>query len=322
MKFGRSYLMTVTGKTPGLPPITIGFPTTLELNITHNIFSASNVADFSLYNLSTSNRSEISFNQFLKPQPYPVILRAGYISQQGGLIGSPASLPIVFNGYANIAYSERNGSDLVTRINAFDNGDIASNLPPVYFNASNSYTAPKGTLFVDMVTQVMSRLIPNGIRPGSIIVDPSQLPGPLLARRTFNGRVWTQLEQLASEIGKGSGGKVYIENGICNMLGQKDTIPSISSLGTLSSSTGLLGIPKYTGATILCSCIFEPSLIIGAIINLDSSSFAPSNNLGSPNGPCKVVAYTHRGVISGVQSGELISDITLMQISTPLGATS
>lgn len=318
MKFGRSYYMTVTGKSGA--KIAIGFPTTLELNISHNIFSASNVADFSLYNLSAGHRSEISFNQFLKPQPYPITLHAGYISQQGGLNSSPKSLPIVFKGYANIAYTERNGSDLITRINAFDNGDIASDLPPIYFNQANSYTADIGTSFEDMVGAVMKRLIPNGVQPGKIFIDKSQIPPKLTARRIFNGRVWTELEKLASEIGKGAGGKVYIENGVCNMLGQKDTLPA-TSLGTLESSTGLLGIPKYTGATIICSSIFEPALSIGATINLKSSSITAQGSTG-PNGPCKIVAYTHHGVISGVESGQLISDITLMQISTPLGAAS
>lgn len=328
MKFGRSYLMTLTGKSGR--EIAISFPTTMTFDITHNIFAAANVANFSFFNLSASNRSEISFNQFLKAQPYPMTLRAGYISQvSAGLNGVPAALPIIFKGFANVAYTEKNGSDLVTRINAFDNGDIASDLPSIYFNEANAYTAPQGTLFVDMVQAVMERLKPNGVEPGKIIIAASQLPGPvgglppllLGPPRVFNGRVWKNLEQLASEA---KGAHVYIENGKCNMIGQNDTIPGESSLGTIKSETGLLGIPKYTGATILCSCIFEPSLIIGAPIQLDSTTFRGSGSspAQAPNGPCKIVAYTHRGTISGVESGELVSDITLMQLSTPLGAAS
>lgn len=328
MKFGRSYQMTLTGKSG--KEIVIRFPTTMTFTITHNIFAAANVANFSFYNLSATNRSEISFNQFLKAQPYPMTLRAGYISQiASGLAGSSESLPIVFKGFANVAFTERNGADLITRINAFDNGDIASDLPSIFFNESNAYTAPQGTLFVDMVNEVMKRLIPNGVLPGKILIKESQIPdvvggaAPLLPGqpRVFNGRVWTNLEQLASEA---KGAHVYIENGKCNMLGQNDTIPGQTSLGTLKSETGLLGIPKYTGATILVSCVFEPSLIIGAPIRLDSSTFRGSGSSPeqAPNGPCKIVAYTHRGTISGVDSGEVVSDITLTQLSTPLGQAS
>lgn len=302
--------MSVTGKSN--IPITIEFPTTLEFSITHNIFASANVADFSLYGLSATNRSEISFNQFLKPQPYPVILRAGYISQQpSGLTNSLSSLPVIFNGFANVAYTERGGPDLVTRINALDNGDITSGQPAGFFGPTNSYTAPVGTPFNTMVLEVMKRLT-GGVKPGSVIVNP--VPDPVTGKpRTFSGNVWAALQQLAEEA---AGAHVYIENGVCNMLGQNDTQPVANSLGILQSSTGLLGIPKYTGATILCSCIFEPSLVIGAQITLNSQ-FNPI-----ANGACKIVAYTHHGTISGVESGQLYSDITLMQLATPLGAAS
>lgn len=312
MKFGRTYQMDVLGRS-GLP-IVLGFPTTLELSITHNIFASANSADFSLYGLSTTNRSEISFNQFLKTQQYYVKLRAGYISQQAtGLAGAPSSLPLIFNGYVNVAYTERNGPDLITRINAFDNGDITAPDPGVKFvTGVNDYTAKIGTPFEVMVQQVMKRLIPSGINPGTIQVTP--LPGPVTGvPRTFTGRVWTALEQLAAEA---AGAHVYIEQGVCHMLGQNDVLPVGNSLAVLQSSTGLLGVPKYTNATIICSCVFEPSLTIGSQIELLSETAPMANGL------CKIVAYTHHGVISGVESGDLISDITLMPVTTPLGAAS
>lgn len=312
-KFGRTYQMSILGLSN--IPITVGFPTTLEFSVTHNIFAASNVGDFSLYNLNATNRSEISYSTYLKSQQYPVILKAGYLSQQpAGLQGTPSSLPVIFNGYANVAYTERSGSDLITRINAFDNGDITGNVSPIYFNETNAYTAPIGTPFLVMVQQVMVRLLPSGVRTGQVFINPRQIPSVVSGKpRTFTGRVWENLEQLASEA---AGAHVYIENGVCNMLGSNDVLPIANSLGVLTSSTGLLGVPRYTDSNIYCSMIFEPSLTIGAKIDLEST-YTPA-----ANGLCKIVAYTHHGTISGIESGNLYSDLTLMKLSTPLGAPS
>lgn len=312
-KFGRTYQLSLVGRSnpTQVPDIDITFPTTLEFDVTHNIFAAANTGNFSLYGLSETNRSEISFSTYLKSQPYPIVLRAGYLSQQPlGLAGHLSSLPVIFNGFCNVAYTERSGPELVTRINAFDNGDITSDLPPMYFNGTNAYTAPIGTPFVTMVKEVMLRLSLNGVQPGSVVINPTQIPPPVTGiPRVFSGRVWENLETLASE----AWAHVYIENGVCNMLGQKDFLPAPNSLPVLQSSTGLLNIPKYTDSTIICSCIFEPSFTIGAQIQLNSTY------LPRANGPCRIVAYTHHGTISGVNSGNLYTDVTLMKLGIPFG---
>lgn len=326
IKFGRSYQMLVTGRssTPAFPSVVeVNFPLTLSFSITHNIFAAANVADFSIYNLSADNRSEIFFNQFLKTQAYPVQLRAGYISQSPlGLSGDAGSLPLIFDGFSNVAYTERSGVDLITRINAIDNGDLTSGKPAAVFVNGNG-NASAGTPWAVMVSRVMSCL-GNGIQPGIVSVTPAP-PAVGIRGRKFDGSVWEALVSLAAEA-TSQGGKVYIENGVCNMIGQIDTV-STNVLGTLQASTGLLGIPRYTGATIECSCVFEPALKIGALINLNSAeiqeqSNATFNTAQVANGLCKIVAYTHRGTISGVQSGDAISEITLMKLDTPVGAGS
>lgn len=311
MKFGRSYEMMVTGVSGN--PIYLAFPLTLEFSITHNIWATANAADFSLYNLSASHRREIYFNQYLKPQPYKIELNAGYVSQiSSGFRGIPSSLPRIFNGYANIAYTEKSNSDLITRINALDNGDITSGKPAGYFDGTveAGYTAPVGTTFKNMVKTVMRKL--TNVTVGQILIDSAQLPGPISGKpRPFIGTAWEILQELASSAG---GADVFIENGVCHMLSQNKTLGS-NNLGVLQSSTGLLGIPRYTGATVMCSCIFEPSLEIGKSIELKSQ--------GNPlaNGLKKIVGYTHRGTISGVVSGEVVSDIVLSSVDAELTVT-
>lgn len=317
MKFGRTYQLMVEGRS-GLP-IYLQFPLTLEFSISHTIFASANTADFSLYSLSSSHRSEILFDQYFKARPYKVTLNAGYISQQpqGPTIpvstaapGSPgasailSSLPQVFTGYVNVAYTDKNGSDLVTHINAFDNGDItdskpAGNIPP-------TFSGHKGDSFIKVVQGIMKFL--NNVKPGAVVVTPT--PPPLTKDRAFVGSAWENLQKLVP-----GGGDVFIENGTCYMLGPNDALPQNNSLAILSSDTGLLNIPKYMGTTVLCQSIFEPSLAIGKRIDL-ASDLNPS-----VNGPYKVIAYSHHGTISGVVSGDALSDITLQSLNSPLVPT-
>lgn len=298
---------------PGEPStsviVDVDFPLTLEFNISHNIFAAANVGNFTIHNLSAGKKNEISFNQFLKARPYRVVLQAGYISQQtGGLLGSPKSLPVVFDGYANVAYSERNGAEVVTRINAFDNGDITSGKPAAYFPDSTS-PIPAKTSWEEAVRIMMTYLKPL-VQPGEISIDSSQTPEALPRPIVLSGSVWLTLQALVSTV---TGAHLWIENGVCNVLGQDNFLETDNNLGVLESATGLLGIPLYTGATILVSSVFEPALKIGARIVLQSKFNQKANGL------CKIVGYTHRGVISGVQSGDATSDIILMKLDTKIG---
>lgn len=315
MKFGRTYQMLVTGfsDSPATPSkLVIDYPLTLEFNVSHHIFASANTANFSIYNLNKTKRSEIAFNQFLKKRAYPVILSAGYISQQAaGEEGTVSSLPIIFNGFANIAYTERSGPDLITRINAIDNGDVTSEEPATSFpGAPNQCVIPAGTPFIERVKKIMSFLKPR-VKTGFIKLNSVQLPEPLTRDEPCSGSVWSKLQSVVNGV---SGAYLYIENGECNILGQNDVIPETENLGVLNSATGLIDIPKYIDSTIMCSCIFEPALKIGKLIEINSTLNSRVNSL------CKIIAYTHHGVISGSKSGDAISDITLLKVDTPIGA--
>jgi hypothetical protein len=334
IKFGRTYQLMVWGNdsTPAVPdPIYIDFPLTLEFNVTHHIFAEANVGNFSLYNLSASNRGKIFFNRFLKPQPYKITLNAGYVSNQSlGFAGDVSTLPQIFNGYVNVAYTERSGPNLITRINAFDNGDITNGQPAgrIPDPSGVGYTAPPGTSFEEMAQNIAGFLDPtfHTVQFGGVFVTappplpPTFLPNNGALPRTFNGSAWDNLVQLADEA---YGAKVFIENGLVWILGQNDVIPAVGTLPILNASSGLLDIPRYDGYNIQVRSIFEPSYKIGQQLILQSSSV----NLGTPiaggwSADCKVIAYTHSGTISGVESGELTTDLTLLKVSTPLGDAS
>lgn len=312
MKFGRSYQLTATG-TSGVP-IDIGFPLTIDFTVTHNLQASANSVQVSLYGLSYTNRSELVLNQYNLAQLYPLTLRAGYASQQPlGLLSSTNSLPIIFDGFAHTAYTERNGSELITRISGIDNGDLVTGKPAGTFDGgSNSCVIPADTSLVEAVSMMSKHLTGNvGFNPKNFKITPPA-KSPFVGKPTpCVGSVWGSIQDLIN----GSlpvGTHVYVDSNQLYVVGQNDTL-SPNNLGVLSASSGLLGIPKYTGSTIMCSCIFEPALKIGSYITLDSRSNKAANGLR------KIVAYTHHGTISGAESGELTSDIELQSLDIPLG---
>ncbi len=303
MKFGRSYYLTANGLDNR--PVEVSFPITAEIETQNGLNAASNVAEISLYNLSQGNRQVLSINAWSKVQPYPITLRAGYVSQnQLGLAGNPTSLPIIFNGYIKSAYTEKSQSDLITRINALDNAELCNADGESVF--PQNFSIAGGTPFDTMVRQVMANLNIL-ISVGNVIIFP--LPDPVgMFGRPFTGSVWQALLDLAGEV---DGTHVYIQNGVVNMLTQNATLGD-NNLQVLNSASGLLGIPKFMPPNIICSMVFEPNMTIGTFIDLQSS-YTPVIN-----GPCKIMGYRHSGVISGVLSGSMTTELTLLSLNSKL----
>lgn len=308
MKLGRKYQMMVTGRSGS--PIYLEYPLTVEFEITHHTFAAGNHANFSLYNLSKKHREDLLIDQWFKGRPYPITFNAGYESQQpqsaarvtNTTTAVQSTLPQIFNGFVNIAYTERVGSDLITRINALDNGNVTSDQPSAVFPPN--FVIAANTPFSTAVRSMMALLV--GVKPGVVVVTP--LPKPPASRPwSPTGKVWEVLQTLAPK-----GGDVFIEDGVCHMLGQNDVLPGVNNLGTLRSDTGLLNIPKYMGYTVECSCIFEPALKIGKYIDL-RSDFSPVVNKRY-----KIHKFTHSGVISGSLSGNATSNISLNALPSPV----
>lgn len=308
----------VTGKSG--KQIFINYPINMTFNITRHIFGSGAGAQFALYNLSENNRSEILKDAvFSIAAGFPITLNAGYqpyqpaipqgaASQFSGPVNKQKSLPLVFKGFVNVAYTERVGADLVTRIDAVDNGDIAVKGPSTMF--TSSFQVVKGMTFVEKVKAMMALLKPNFVETGSVVVT-SPVQGKVAKTEGRTGRVWDELQKIAVNVG----GNVFIENGVCHMLGQNDIVPGVNNLGVLSSSSGLLNIPKHYGYRTSCSCVFEPALAIGKIIELDSIYDKTPNRL------YKIIQYTHRGTISGSVSGDASSDIELMALPSPATST-
>lgn len=81
-----------------------------------------------------------------------------------------------------------------------------------------------------------------------------------------------------------------------------------------------MNTPTLEQSFVHCEMIFEPRLVIGQTIALETStgdnnapgSLAPAGTASAPlSNVYKVTGFTHRGIISPVVGGELITEVTL-----------
>lgn len=279
VKFGRIYELKVQGQELG--EHLIKFPLTCKFSVERKNFAMSNTAQFSIYGLSLSSRKDIYYDSYFKKALVPISFKAGYSSQ--------SNIPLIFSGNVKLAYTTREGPELVTHIDALDGGFGVD-------TSTIAQTIDPGWLFTPTIKRVMGKLA--GVKVGQVLVGKEPEPGK--SSVTFNGKVWDELQKYVP-----ANGSLFIDNGVVNMLGQNITLPA-PGIKELSSETGLLNIPKKYGYQVDCQCLFEPNFVIGQFVKL-VSTLAPW-----VNGDYKVIGLHHSGTISGVESGDARTDISLL----------
>jgi hypothetical protein len=295
-KFGRRYVLQVQGQ---FLPHSIFYPLTCKFNIERNNFAMANTAEFSLYGLSDSSRQDIYYDTYFKKTLVPIKFFAGYESGPGTDIfpnnfveSVDGSLPLIFNGNVISAYTVREGSELVTHISALDGGFgiDAGEIP----SPLNSF--PPGWNFSSTMKTLMGYL--PGVIPGQILVVPEPAPGSRALMLT--GKPWDILQQYTPP-----DTNLFIDNGVANMIGQNFTLPA-KGITEISADTGLLNIPIRNGYLVTVQSLFEPNFVIGQPLTLNSKL--------SPwvNGLYKIVGLHHNGTISGVESGDARTDLSLL----------
>lgn len=269
LKFGRNYTLTVETLNGEL--LIIQPPFTVEFDITRNILTSANVCSIRIYNLSQNNRNKIRFNIMDTGDFRAVQLQAGY----------GTNLPIIFNGNITQAWSVREGNNFITAIESFDGGFAFS-------NSQSNIVFPAGTA-QQTVIETLAGSLPN-VSIGAI----GSYPGSLSRGASYNGSATDILRDL-------TGGGFFIDNGKANCLGDSECLEGEMLL--INSSNGLLGTPVREQTIINFDMIFEPRLIVGQQIQLQSST---AQNF---NGFYKVISLKHRGTISQAVCGDAITSV-------------
>ena len=271
-KFQATYRVTIYSN---FQTLTVEYPITCKFNVSRGLFAQSNKANIQLYNLSLSTRNMI-FQDCLVINPdlfKYVRLEAGY----------NGSMSIIFEGRILQAYSYKSGgqTDVITEIQA-QALDI--------FDCQSSVTFAGGTSFRDAYKTLAGDL------PNVRLNNLGALDGTFKTNTTFDGNTFEQLNKL-------SGGHTFVDNNQLNCL--MDNEAAKVPVPVVNDSSVLLETPRRRDANLQIKMLFEPTLIVGQLLEI-GSNVSPNFN-----GQFKVIGITHDCVISGTQSGSRTTSLDL-----------
>ena len=276
MKFIRQYQLSIQADPTSSEMIVIESPYTLEFSISHSIASGANTGLFVLYNMKPDTRKRIYQDKFVLDEYRQIVFKAGYRGEQ---------LSVAFQGNTREAYSQRQGTEWRTTIDAFDGGFSMS-------NGDISLTLPANTSKQYALEQILKSM------PKSGAPTLSQFPGTYSGGLSLSGRPWDVLQGLIDTKTENA----FIENEKPFILGLDDCIAGPAMV--LNAATGLMGTPKRMGTMIEARMVFEPRMRLGQQVQLDSRETVN-------NGNYKVLGYTHNGVISDAICGDAITTAQL-----------
>ena len=195
--------------------------------------------------------------------------------------GYGTNLPIIFSGNITQAWSVREGVNFITSIESFDGGFA-------FANGQTNTQFPSGTAFQTVVSNLASSL------PGTTLGAVGNYPGSLSRGCSFSGNTANILRDI-------TGGGFFIDNGKAHCLNDSECLDGEMVL--INSASGLLGTPVRETTVLTFDMIFEPRLVVGQQIQLDSSTGA------NFNGFYKIISLKHRGMISEAVCGDAITTV-------------
>lgn len=293
LKFGRNFVLTIQVDDAGTL-LTIKPPFTIEFDITRNILTSANVCQIRIYNLSAKNRDLIRFDFSNYGTLRQISLRAGY----------GTNLPVIFAGNVTQAWSVREGVNFITTIECFDGGyAFVNGIIP------STTIFPSGTQ-VQSVYQTLMGYLPGttfGAIGPSFIADASGSPFVTSRSTSYDGNTADTLNEL-------SGNAFFIDNSKSYILGNSECLNGQVAL--INSQSGLLGTPLRENNTVTFDMLFEPGIVMGQYIQLQSTTNTALNNNNNNvtlnnnlNGYYKIVSIKHRGMISESVCGNAITTL-------------
>lgn len=274
MKFGRTYELTLELDPGTSEAVVIRPPLTLQFNIVRNTLASMNTANLTVLNLTEKTRRKIFHDRYDTKTYRRVVLKAGY--------GDNA--PIVFRGQIRMANSVRQRTDWMTNIECFDGGDAV-------LNGFSSRTFPANTEKKDIIKTMMADM-PHlvGFQIGDL-TDKTSRGMPVA------GNTWEQINGMLSE-----DEHAFIDQERAIVKKHNECLKG--EIAVIKADTGLLETPRRQDARLDVKVLFEPSVAIGQIIELQSAETVY-------NGQYEVLGFTHAGQISEAACGEATTTLNL-----------
>lgn len=272
IKKNPSYRLTVYTQ---VDTTIIQYPLTCKFTSQRNAFSKSNKCSIQVYNLAPETRAKIRTDKITLDES-----TWKYVKLEAGWNGV---LSQVFMGKILQAYSSKEGgsTDVITYIEC---------QPFDLFSSQTSVTFEAGTTYKDAYLRIAQDL--ENVEIGNI----GTLEGAFKTQTTFDGNTFDQLNIL-------TGGNTFIDNGVLNTLMSNEVIDVPVPLVT--DDNGLLSVPQRRDCSLEIKMLFEPSLIVGQLLEIQS------NIEPAYNGQYKVIGFNHDCMISPTQAGQRITTVEL-----------
>lgn len=279
IKFGLNYKLKI--QVNDTEEIEVKYPISCDFNIDRNTLSQANTSSFSLVNLDENTRNKIYKDQYQTTIYKGIEFYAGY--------GNDLSL--LFKGNIKRAYSERIGTEFYTKIEAYDGGFAFVN-----GYSARSFTA--GTSQNKVLDSLVSDL-PN-LKKG---VVGKGFEDDLKRGNVYNDNTMKVLRAITND-------HVFVDNEKVNILLDEECLQG--SVVKINANTGLIGTPLKEESSITFNIIFEPRLLVGQALYLESQT---EKNF---NGNYKVIGFKHSGMISGSVPSKVITSCNLWYGENPL----
>lgn len=264
-KFQRSFRIEID-LGDGSDTIIITPPMTVKFTVSRRYQSSLNTLQLSIYNLGKEFRRRI-FKDFFDARnrnKKNIRFFAGY-----------KELSLMFEGSIWEAYSQRDGTDIITNIYAKSGAwDIQQ--------TQTYQTLEKGLSVKEILEYLIGEFI--DLKKGAVGDNGEIVQRPVV----LNGSTYELLK-------KYSDNKVMIDNGRIYVLQDNEVIEG--NLNVISKDTGLLETPRRTEGIIQVLTLFEPRLLLNQKCSL-VSEIEPIYN-----GEYKVIGLVHQGVISEAVNG-------------------
>ena len=274
-KLNRKYRLTVQKVdekgNPIAGKIVITNPLTIHFSVNRTIFADVNAMDIDIYNLAPDTYKQLFFDYF-NPETRSVILEAGYEGME---------LSVIFIGSVWSCYTARQGSDIITKMHA---------------------------IVGLKQLQAQMDVTLQGISRNQIIQHAANEMG--LNVNIYSGedikfsRAISASGNAFAVIQKYSDGSAFIDNNEIYVLDTYDAIKGYVPL--INDESGLLGVPEHEDALLRVKMIFEPRLIIGQIIEIQSRIMPMFN------GQYKIYGIKHEGTISDSVAGEATTTLEML----------
>jgi len=271
MKFGRWYRIVI--QTPSGTQITIEPPFSAVFDIKRSIGASVNTGDVTLYNLSPTTRNLLYKDKYLLTEYWRMSIMAGYSSK---------SVYQIFLGSIQEAYSYKQGTEWITKINAYDGMYQIQ-------NGFCSATYQSGELKQNMLKQIIQTMPECAAGMFGTSIEGKNKRGTVVFGSSFD------------EIQKLTNGTSYIDNEQLNTIADNEII---SGEAIVLDSEALLTTPKRRDTYLSCDVLFSPEIQPGHAVEIRSE-------WPKYNGTYRVDGFHHAFTVSEANVGDAITTLDL-----------